>query len=241
MLGEFPKLQPFISLIINSSVLSNTAVTEQHRVEQTQLYVSLSSFYFDLISRCRFISSLSPSSSTCFTFRRDSKHIHRSAAISQNFGLPPPSSSISLLSFPKHHSALPSHTEMGPGWREAEEWGGRDGREAAVGKLNKWNKMFWTAGWSNCQEMSSGSGRNCPQCSWTALKLDDGWKNTPWKQKKKIEIVHQQWHNCHIREGGLGFFMKSPQECFSLILFFLGGRERGKTDEYFEMFPDSFQ
>ena len=65
--------------------------------------------------------------------------------------------------FPLFHSstsALPSHTETGPGWREAEEWGGRDRREATDGKWNKWNKMFSTAGWSNCQKMSSGW--NCP-------------------------------------------------------------------------------
>lgn len=60
-------------------------------------------------------------------------------------------------------TTLPSHTEIGPGRREAEEWGGRRGREARVGKLNQWNKMFWTAGWSNCQEMSTGLFISCLQ------------------------------------------------------------------------------
>lgn len=78
-----------------------------------------------------------------------------SSAISQNFGYSPLSSSISLPSFPEHRcSALPFHAETEPVRRRGRRMrgGGIDGKPRSENKT-KWNKMFCTAGRSNCQEI----------------------------------------------------------------------------------------
>lgn len=166
LLGEFSKPQPFLSLIANSSVLSKAVFKEWSRVETAQLYMSASiTFLFPLNSLCAssvflfFFNSPACVSPLAETLNKFAEFILflKTSVFPHRLLLHFPSH------FPKHHSALPSYTEMGPGRREAEEWGGRDEREATVGKLNKWNKMFWSAGWSNCQEMSSGSAWNYPE------------------------------------------------------------------------------